>query len=288
LAFYKKKDAKLLFLNAPAIDVEFYGSKSHGTHSQYVRKLTTEFFFFDPFKESRDLLDPVIVERYVGYLLGILPFLSIVDDNGQLQEFSKLKEITNSSKRGHRRLLKALAITNLALSQQLILSGEGSFIRSKNMWRDLNSVRDNTLIVANVGLFAAGKNLDNRSEFAHYKSIQNSENTLELQRLVNEWEYFPKGSKVVKTRLVDTDGKAEIKYHVVAGFKDLKIPLPSGNALYENHLNSASVSFDYSPHLIRLVALQDRLVNTIRLFDIQTNTDRSKANIIYLGLINHE
>jgi len=122
LAYQNLDDIKLLAF--PRQYVLEWGNSSHQESVSELAALTTDLFEFNPLDTRYSLLDPILVHKYVGYLLAVYPFYDFLDSNNKPRAFDTLESIQVSPAL-IRSLRKALGIVNLSLAQQSIISGIG-------------------------------------------------------------------------------------------------------------------------------------------------------------------
>ena len=122
IAYRNLQDTDLLA--SPEQYVLEWGKPSHKERVVELNKLITDLFVFDPLDSRYSLLDPVLVHKYVGYLLAVYPFYDFLDGNNNPRTFATLGNVKVTPAL-IRSLRKALGIVNLSLAQQSIISGIG-------------------------------------------------------------------------------------------------------------------------------------------------------------------
>ena len=114
----------LEMMNSPEQYVLDWGDEGHLSRIELLKDFLGEQYTFIPTDNRYDLLDPIIVEKYVGYLLAVYPFYELLDNNDVPLPFEEMVNVS-SDPSVLRALKKALAVVNLSLSQQSMMSGVG-------------------------------------------------------------------------------------------------------------------------------------------------------------------
>lgn len=240
--------------------------------------------YFNPLSPGTPLINPIAIEATTGYLLALYPLFELASDNG-LISVGDLAEKTTRVVVGKQLLQSALAQINLAIAQQVVLSGAAYNFRDRetlNSEKLYQYTKNIPVAKENLGVILIGQMFYGKVKSKFYKSVYSNERLLSSymratypnlsgvdikyrDNLVHLWDFQP---LVLTNSTYETKEVCKAELRFLCGGKwdsdnpNLRIILPSALDF------SPSPPLKLSPAIPRLIAIQYRLIAAIKSFEI--------------------